>query len=172
MDHLGIREFMVLGFCIGGPFIWNLLQRAGDRVVAAVPAPPSGYRPETPGLSYNNMRGWGPELCARRPDITMEMVDTFLTNMYGGARADFVYTVTRRTVAPIGVIDNFSSCCAARCLCGCRRILACEKPIYASVKGSNPGLRNFVKQRGVRRVGAATDNAVRGERDAKNFCAG
>ncbi len=96
MDHLGIREFMVLGFCIGGPFIWNLLKRAGDRVVAAVPAQPSGYRPEMPGLSYNNnMKGWGPELCARRPDITMAMVDTFLTNMYGGARADFVYTVTR-----------------------------------------------------------------------------
>ena len=37
MDHLGIHEFMVLGFCIGGPFIWNLLKRAGDRV-AAVPA--------------------------------------------------------------------------------------------------------------------------------------
>jgi pimeloyl-ACP methyl ester carboxylesterase len=96
MDHLGIREFMVLGFCIGGPFIWNLLKRAGDRVVAAVPAQPSGYRPEMPGLSYNNnMKGWGPELCARRPDITMAMVDTFLTNMYDGARADFVYTVTR-----------------------------------------------------------------------------
>ena len=96
MDHLGIREFMVLGFCIGGPFIWNLLKRAGARVAAAVPAQPSGYRPEMPGLSYdNNMKGWGPELCARRPDITMAMVDTFLTNMYGGARADFVYTVTR-----------------------------------------------------------------------------
>ena len=24
MDHLGIMEFMVMGFCIGGPFIWNL----------------------------------------------------------------------------------------------------------------------------------------------------
>jgi pimeloyl-ACP methyl ester carboxylesterase len=24
MDHLGIGKFMVLGFCIGGPFIWNL----------------------------------------------------------------------------------------------------------------------------------------------------
>jgi pimeloyl-ACP methyl ester carboxylesterase len=95
MDHLGIQEFMVLGFCIGGPFIWNLLQRAGDRVVAAVPAQPSGYRPEMPDLSYNNnMQGWGPELCARRPDITMAMVDAFLTNMYR-ARADFVYTVTR-----------------------------------------------------------------------------
>src|SRR5262245_61420034 len=98
MDHLGIREFMVLGFCIGGPFIWNLLQRAGDRVAAAVPAQPSGYRPEMPDLSYtNNMQGWGPELCARRPDITMAMVDTFLTNMYR-ARADFVYTVTREFV--------------------------------------------------------------------------
>jgi pimeloyl-ACP methyl ester carboxylesterase len=95
MDHLGIREFMVLGFCIGGPFIWNLLRRAGDRVVAAVPAQPSGFRPEMPTLGYdNNMKGWGPALVARRPDITMEMVDKFLTNMYR-VRADFVYTVTR-----------------------------------------------------------------------------
>jgi pimeloyl-ACP methyl ester carboxylesterase len=54
MDHLGIQECMVLGFCIGGPFIWNLLQRAGDRVVAAVLAQPSGYRPEMPDLSYHN----------------------------------------------------------------------------------------------------------------------
>ncbi len=95
MDHLGVDKFMVLGFCIGGPFIWNLLQRAGDRVVAAVPAQPSGWRPEMPTLGYdNNMKGWGPELCARRPDITMAMVDTFLTNMYR-ARGDFVYTATR-----------------------------------------------------------------------------
>jgi pimeloyl-ACP methyl ester carboxylesterase len=96
MDHLGISEFMVLGFCIGGPFVWNMLNRARGRVVAAVLAQPSGYRPETPGLSYNNnMKGWGPELCERRPEITMAMVDTFLTNMYTGERADFVYTVSR-----------------------------------------------------------------------------
>ena len=31
MDHLGIQEFMVMGFCIGGPFIWNLLKRAPER---------------------------------------------------------------------------------------------------------------------------------------------
>ena len=31
MDHLGIDKFMVMGFCIGGPFIWNLLRaRAGS----------------------------------------------------------------------------------------------------------------------------------------------
>jgi pimeloyl-ACP methyl ester carboxylesterase len=95
MDHLGIGEFMVLGFCIGGPFIWNLLQRAPERVVAAVLAQPSGFRPELPDYSYsNNIKGWGPALCARRPDITMAMVHDFLTNMYT-KRADFVYTVTR-----------------------------------------------------------------------------
>src|SRR5437667_4697455 len=42
MDHLGIDKFMVMGFCIGGPLVWNLLKRAPDRIVAAVLAQPSG----------------------------------------------------------------------------------------------------------------------------------
>jgi pimeloyl-ACP methyl ester carboxylesterase len=95
MDHLGIDKFMVLGFCIGGPFIWNLLKRAPDRVVAAVLAQPSGSRPEMRDLFYeNNMKGWGPELIKRRPDVTMEMVVRFLTKMYR-TNPDFVFTVTR-----------------------------------------------------------------------------
>ena len=95
MDHLGIDKFMVMGFCIGGPFIWNLLKRAPDRVVAAVLAQPSGWRPELPTRSYdNNMAGWGPQLVKRRPEITMEMVDRFLTKMYR-SNPDFVFTVTR-----------------------------------------------------------------------------
>src|SRR5438309_8957851 len=76
MDHLGINKFMVMGFCIGGPFIWNLLKRAPNRVAAAVLAQPVGFRPEMPDLFYqNNITGWGPELVKRRPDITMEMVE-------------------------------------------------------------------------------------------------
>src|SRR6478735_6224044 len=95
MDHLGIDKFMVMGFCIGGPFIWNLLRRAPDRIIAAVLAQPSGFRPEVPDLFYqNNIKGWGPALCARRPDITMAGVDAFLSKMYR-ANADFVFTVTR-----------------------------------------------------------------------------
>jgi|EndMetStandDraft_8_1072994.scaffolds.fasta_scaffold64169_1 pimeloyl-ACP methyl ester carboxylesterase len=95
MDHLGIDKFMVLGFCIGGPFIWNLLKRAPGRVVAAVLAQPSGSRPEMRDLFYdNNMKGWGPELVKRRPEITMEQVDKFLTKMYR-TNPDFVFTVTR-----------------------------------------------------------------------------
>src|SRR5438874_12379428 len=95
MDHLRIEKFMVMGFCIGGPFIWNLLRRAPNRIVAAVLAQPSGSRPEMRDLFYDtNMKGWGPELIKRRPEITMEMVDKFLTRMYR-TNADFVFTVTR-----------------------------------------------------------------------------
>jgi pimeloyl-ACP methyl ester carboxylesterase len=95
MDHLGIDKFMVLGFCIGGPLIWNLLKRAPDRVVAAVLAQPSGSRPEMRDLFYeNNIKGWGPELIAKRPEITAETVDKFLTKMYR-SNPDFVFTVTR-----------------------------------------------------------------------------
>jgi pimeloyl-ACP methyl ester carboxylesterase len=95
MDHLRINKFMVMGFCIGGPFIWNLLKRAPDRVVAAVLAQPVGFRPEMPTLLYDgSMSGWGPELVKRRPEITMDMIDKYLTKMYR-TNPDFVLTVTR-----------------------------------------------------------------------------
>ena len=95
MDHLRIDKFMVMGFCIGGPFIWNLLERAPNRVVAAVLAQPSGSRPEARDLFYeNNMKGWGPELVKRRPEITMDAVDRFVTRMYR-TNPDFVFTVSR-----------------------------------------------------------------------------
>jgi len=95
MDHIGIDKFMVLGFCIGGPFIWNLLKRAPGRIVAAVLAQPSGSRPEMREHFYNNnMKSWGPPLTAKRPEITMATVDKFLTKMYR-TDPDFVFTVTR-----------------------------------------------------------------------------
>jgi pimeloyl-ACP methyl ester carboxylesterase len=95
MDHLGVDKFMVMGFCIGGPLIWNLLKRAPNRVVAAVLAQPVGFRPEMPTLLYDgSMTGWGPDLVKRRPDITMPMVEKYLTKMYR-TNPDFVFTVTR-----------------------------------------------------------------------------
>jgi hypothetical protein len=84
-----------MGFCIGGPFIWNLLKRAPDRVVAGVLAQPVGSRPEMRDLFYEGgMKTWGPALVARRPDIKIETVDKFLTKMFR-SNPDFVITVTR-----------------------------------------------------------------------------
>src|SRR5262247_2301076 len=93
MDHLGIDKFAVMGFCIGGPFIWSLLKRAPNRIVAAVVAQPSGSRPEKRDHFYdNNMKTWGPELVKRRPEFTMDQVDKFPTRMYR-TDPDFVFTV-------------------------------------------------------------------------------
>jgi len=95
MDHLGVDKFVVMGFCIGGPFIWNLLKRAPDRVAAAVLAQPVGFRPEMPTLLYDgSLKGWGPDLVKRRSDITMDMIEKYLTRLYKNP-ADFVFTVTR-----------------------------------------------------------------------------
>jgi pimeloyl-ACP methyl ester carboxylesterase len=110
MDHLGVDKFMALGFCIGGPFIWNLAKRAPNRIVAAVLAQPSGSRPEMRDLFYEiNMKNWGPALIARRPEITPATVDAFLTRMYR-TDPDFVFTVTRDFVrtcqAPVLILPD------------------------------------------------------------------
>lgn len=95
LDHLGIDRFVVTGFCIGGPMIWNLIRRAPDRVVAAILAHPSGFRPEQPDLFYTrNLADWAPQAMEGRPDITQEMVERFLHCMYRDP-ADFVFTVDR-----------------------------------------------------------------------------
>lgn len=95
MDHLGIEKFAVMGFCIGGPLTWNLMRRAPERIVAGVLVHPSGVRPEAKDLFYdNNIKDWAPQFCASRPEVSMEMADSFLTTMYR-TNADFVFTVSR-----------------------------------------------------------------------------
>jgi len=96
MDHLGIDKFMVMGFCIGGPFIWSLLKRAPDRITAAVLAQPVGWRPEMRDPSYSGRfwTTWGKALVEKRPEIAMATTEKFVTRMFE-TDADFVFTVTR-----------------------------------------------------------------------------
>ena len=96
MDHLGIDKFMVMGFCIGGPFIWSLLKRAPNRVVAAVLAQPVGWRPEMRDPKYAGAfwNTWGATLTAKRPEITTATTDKFVNKMFL-SNPDFVFTVSR-----------------------------------------------------------------------------
>ncbi len=97
LNHLGVDKFLVMGFCIGNPLIWNLLQRAPGRIVAAVSAQPSGFDPKNPKWFYhNNLKTWAPGLMAARPEITQDMVQRYLDKMYGDV--DFVLTATREYV--------------------------------------------------------------------------
>ena len=72
-----------MGFCIGGPFIWNLLKRAPNRVAAAVLAQPVGWRPEMRDPKYPGVfwRAWGGTLIAKRPEITLQTTDQFATKI-------------------------------------------------------------------------------------------
>jgi pimeloyl-ACP methyl ester carboxylesterase len=95
MDHLGIREFFFMGYCIGGCFALKLMERAPDRVVAGVVCQTVGHRDDDPDVMYRSGREvWAPELLARRPDVTMATIEAYLHNLYR-ARPDFVYSVSR-----------------------------------------------------------------------------
>ena len=95
MDHLGIRQFVFFGNCIGGSFALKLMERAPERVVAAVLSQPIGHRPEKPDVMYDLSRDvWAKDFRERRPEVSMETIEKYLHNLYR-ARPDFVYSVSR-----------------------------------------------------------------------------
>src|SRR5437764_6715970 len=83
MDHLGIRQFMFFGNCIGGSFALKLMERAPDRIVAGVLSQPIGHRPEKPDVMYDLSRDvWAKEFLGRRPDVSMATLEKYLHNLY------------------------------------------------------------------------------------------
>ena len=95
MDHLGIDQFLFMGYCIGGPFAFKLIERAPERVAGAVFCQPVGHSSKTPDAMYDSGHDlWGPELCANRDDVTMDIVRQYLHNLYR-LQPDFMYTVSR-----------------------------------------------------------------------------
>ena len=99
MDHLGIRQFFFMGYCIGGCFALKLMERAPERVVAGVLCQTVGHWDDDPDVMYRSGRDvWAPELLARRPDLTMATIEAYLHALYR-ERADFVYSVSREFVS-------------------------------------------------------------------------
>src|SRR5580765_3390753 len=95
MDHLGIRQFFFFGNCIGGPFAMKLMERAPQRVVAAILSQPVGHNPAQPDYMYDAGKTvWAKELRERKPDVSMETIEKYLHNLYR-VRPDFVYSVSR-----------------------------------------------------------------------------
>ena len=96
MDHLDIRNFFFMGFCIGGPFALKLMQKAPDRLVASVLCQPVGHNRKSPDAMYNSGReAWAPDLIAQRTDVTMETCEEYLHALYR-VQPDFAYSVSRQ----------------------------------------------------------------------------
>jgi pimeloyl-ACP methyl ester carboxylesterase len=95
MDHLGIREFFYMGYCIGGCFAGKLMQRAPNRVVAAVFCQTVGHRPENPTVMYQHSKeNWAPDFMKRRPDVSTDTIEKYLHNLYA-VQPDFLFSVSR-----------------------------------------------------------------------------
>jgi pimeloyl-ACP methyl ester carboxylesterase len=98
MDHLGIDRFLVIGCCIGGPFILKLCELAPQRVVAAVLEQPLGRIASNRELFDNMGKPWAEELLGKRDDISREEIAAFLTTMWAPG---FAFSVTREQVRSI-----------------------------------------------------------------------
>lgn len=95
MSHLGIDKFFFFGNCIGGPFAMKLMERAPQRIAAAILSQPVGHHPGQPDYMYNaGQTVWAKELRGRQPDVAMETIEKYLHNLYR-VRPDFVYSVSR-----------------------------------------------------------------------------
>jgi pimeloyl-ACP methyl ester carboxylesterase len=99
MDHLGIRQFFFFGNCIGGPFAMKLMERAPQRVVAAILSQPVGHKPEQPDYMYDSGKNvWAKEFLERQPQVPMSVsmatIEKYLHNLYR-VRPDFVYGISR-----------------------------------------------------------------------------
>ena len=113
MDHLGIRQFFYMGYCIGGCFAGKLLQRAPERVVAAVFCQTVGHRPEDPGVMVRHSeQNWIPGFRERRPDVPAETIEKVQHSLWG-VQPDFLYSVPRDFIAgcpaPILVLPDDTS---------------------------------------------------------------
>jgi pimeloyl-ACP methyl ester carboxylesterase len=99
MDHLGIREFFYMGYCIGGCFAGKLLQRAPERVVAAVFCQTVGHRPEDPEVMVrHSQQNWLPDFRTRRPEVPTETIEKYLYSLFR-AQPDFLYSVPRAFIS-------------------------------------------------------------------------
>src|SRR5215469_6620513 len=95
MDHLGIRQFLFMGYCIGGCFAMKLIEKAPQRVVAAVFCQTVGHRDDDPDVMYRSGRDvWAPELLKHRSDVTPAKIEAYLQALYR-VQPDFVYSVSR-----------------------------------------------------------------------------
>jgi pimeloyl-ACP methyl ester carboxylesterase len=95
MDHLGIDKFFFFGNCIGGPFAMTLMERAPQRVAAAILSQPVGHNPAVPDYMYDAGKTvWAKELRERQPNVSTETIEKYLHDLYR-ARPDFVYSVSR-----------------------------------------------------------------------------
>ncbi|NNE10951.1 MAG: alpha/beta fold hydrolase [Ilumatobacter sp.] len=98
LDHLGVDRCHLVGMCIGGPYIINLLRAQPERFASAVLLQPVGIDDNRQEF-YDLFDLWAEELAPNFfRDVTADEWHSFRSNMWDG---EFVLTATPDEVAAI-----------------------------------------------------------------------
>jgi pimeloyl-ACP methyl ester carboxylesterase len=93
LNHLGVDQALVIGCCIGCSFIFKLLERAPERIVAGVLMQPIGHDETNHGaFSAETWTPWGQNLIDRAAPFGMDTVDAFGHGLFDSG---FVFSVSR-----------------------------------------------------------------------------
>ena len=91
LDHLGVERTHLMGACIGGPYVFGIIQAAPDRVAAAVVQQSIGYDGNRE-IFYAMFQGWADAIADEHPEANEAAWRSFRSNMYDG---DFDFNVGR-----------------------------------------------------------------------------
>jgi pimeloyl-ACP methyl ester carboxylesterase len=83
MDHLGIERFSVVGMCIGGAFIMELLEQAPERVASAVAMQPIGLDGNRDAFR-EIFDTWREAIAADHPEASDADWEACWRNLFGG----------------------------------------------------------------------------------------
>jgi pimeloyl-ACP methyl ester carboxylesterase len=93
LDHLGIDRALVAGCCIGCSFIFKLVERQPERVVAGVLMQPIGHDESNPGaFGPDTWTPWGQSLIDKGANLSMDTVEAFGHALFDSG---FVFSVSR-----------------------------------------------------------------------------
>ena len=95
LDHLGVDECHVIGMCIGGPFVLQLLKTAPERFRSAVLLQPAGVDTTNEPL-LEMFAQWAEATAPNHPEASEADFASFGDRMWGG---EFVLSATRDEVA-------------------------------------------------------------------------
>ena len=97
LDHLEVENCHLIGMCIGGPFIANLLKTYPERFKSAVMLQPVGIDQNRQAF-YDMFDDWAKEIINEQSGPTTETMKKFKHNMWDG---DFLLTATEQEVSLI-----------------------------------------------------------------------
>ncbi|MCD2191455.1 alpha/beta fold hydrolase [Actinomycetospora soli] len=100
LDHLGIERCHLVGMCIGGSFIANLIRRAPERVAAAVVLQPIGLE-DNRELFHGTFADFAEKQADQHPEATEQDWASFRDNLWG--TGNVLFSVPDEAVARFDV---------------------------------------------------------------------